>query len=489
MSNTAAVSATTLAATDAEKSIIGNRRGRLRLRVVRCSGLIPQDSFSGTSDPYYEVYCGDTKVYRSKTQSNTLCPQWATEGEACNIFMADTEQPIMIMLWDEDVVSSDFLGHVKFVLSRLAVCGEVTMPLQRRLDESDANVMRAGSLGSATLQWSFTPEAAFAVMSVEQPTTPLPDKGNGICNRGTLRLSVEKCCGLVNRFFTFEGSVYLNFLLNGIVVGTTLPAPMKGSDPTWADGSAAIEELVDAPLHSCIQIQLFSKKTLQDSCLGEVTLCLCQMPMTGKQVVSVKPRLGEVDSEILQHQSELGVVHLAWSYADAPELSAVIEGPGTLRLQLVAAKQLLDRDVVGTMEVYGVFTYEQADPVTTPVSHKSQTKQHRFEWERGAAIAELEIVDPRKPITISLLDKDVIHDDFLGQAEFLPSKNASKGEGSFTLHARPDEKDALIAEHPGVTWTGCYELGVYPSNQPRKKRGVKRTPSDRRTSCIECTPI
>ena len=438
------------AAVAAPINVIGNESGRLTLRVMKCDNLIPQDKMSGTSDPYFEVFYDGKSAFKSKTVKNTLSPVWPVEGNLCTMFIPDPRNPIEIMIWDEDVTTPDFQGLARLVLAQLEPTGELTLPLQPRAKEDDDNVRKAKSLGSTTVQWTYKPELAGSVRSPDQPKGVALQKSasfapqDAIQKAGTLRITVNKCTGLINRTFSFIGCPFVKFMVNGTPAFSTVPSAEKGSDPTWRADEATLSHHLSNPLNTVLEVQVWNKGKLSDDFLGELNLNLSQLPKTGDQTLSLKPRENESESYIQKNSQSLGTIHLTWAFNETLEgPKGSITGTGNLVVQLIAVKQVLDRDVVGSMEVYGIIMHEGVEKARTSIADKSMSKQHRFDWAEGAA-ATLEIADPGAPIDILIFDKDVTSDDFLGQVEFIPSKNAINGEMPFALQPRPNERDSLI---------------------------------------------
>jgi len=92
--------------------------GCLTVTVLRAKDLAAMDK-NGKSDPFCKVSCNFTaQVYQTHTIYKTLEPVW---NESFSLFAGaiETGHVVTVQLFDRDFVGQDFLGEVKFPLSRL----------------------------------------------------------------------------------------------------------------------------------------------------------------------------------------------------------------------------------------------------------------------------------------------------------------------------------------------------------------------------------
>jgi Ca2+-dependent lipid-binding protein len=138
----AALIAGTQAAQEAEEVNMKRAKGKgtsrmrpanvVHVDVLRAVGLSNADGWYGKSDPYCKVYLAGKLVHRTKTVSNNNNPEW-TEALHCGCeivlpsSLASAQGCILrLEVWDKDVGSDEFLGHVEIPGTELCALGSTS---------------------------------------------------------------------------------------------------------------------------------------------------------------------------------------------------------------------------------------------------------------------------------------------------------------------------------------------------------------------------
>ncbi|GCC35401.1 hypothetical protein chiPu_0013884 [Chiloscyllium punctatum] len=87
--------------------LFGHPKVVTQVHVVAASGLAQQDGETG-ADPYVIIRCGREKV-RSPIHKNTVNPEFDVKGI---FYRKDPKDPIRIEIWNNNVLSDQFLGQV-----------------------------------------------------------------------------------------------------------------------------------------------------------------------------------------------------------------------------------------------------------------------------------------------------------------------------------------------------------------------------------------
>lgn len=95
---------------------------KLQVHVVEARGLAARDE-NGLSDPFVRLQLGSTKA-KSATVYKTLNPTW-NEEYIFNVEGSDGE--LLVVVWDEDRFSRDFLGQVKIPISDILTAEKQTI--------------------------------------------------------------------------------------------------------------------------------------------------------------------------------------------------------------------------------------------------------------------------------------------------------------------------------------------------------------------------
>lgn len=95
---------------------------KLQVHVVEARGLAARDE-NGLSDPFVRLQLGSTKA-KSATVYKNLNPTW-NEEYIFNVEGSDGE--LLVVVWDEDRFSRDFLGQVKIPMSDILTAEKQTI--------------------------------------------------------------------------------------------------------------------------------------------------------------------------------------------------------------------------------------------------------------------------------------------------------------------------------------------------------------------------
>lgn len=404
-------------------------KGRLMLKVLSCSDLIPMD-FT-TSDPFFVVVVDGRRVYKSKIIDSTLNPVWTGSDGTSDVFIRDPTQPIFVEVYDHDTTSGDdFEGKIQLVPKDLEESGDSTLQL---LDEN----MRADkNRGKISFHWAFSKESLRS-----NPQAPVIQKP------GRLTVTIEACHSLISRS-TLRDQPHVAAFHGGSEVFRT----PKGStvNPSWTSADATFTQYISNPN---APIDLFAQDG--DKFLGMCCLVPQEMSHQGNGTLTLLPRPQESDSTILEKGS-LGTLSIKWVYEEARERKDAINKPGTLKLRVIGASGLISQDLFGNMEVYAEVC------VKNKVLHRTKEvdysiKKGSCEWMTGDGTGEIEIVDPATEVEVLLWDQDATTSDFLGRAVFRPNDNAKSGEVELILRPRPNETDSNVAKaqslgHVRLSW-------------------------------------
>ncbi|CUG86818.1 membrane-associated protein, putative [Bodo saltans] len=153
-----------------------NKPGTIRLRVIGASGLISQDTF-GEMEVYAEVHLRNKIIHRTKEVDYSMkkgsC-EWNAGDGTHEVQIDDPSTEVLILLWDKDATSSDFLGRAVFRPTENAKSGEIEMVLRPRPNEQDSKVAKAQSLGHLRVSWLFTESQERIDVSTKQPGVVAP---------------------------------------------------------------------------------------------------------------------------------------------------------------------------------------------------------------------------------------------------------------------------------------------------------------------------
>lgn len=109
--------------------------GQVDVKIICGKNLIGMD-FSGKSDPYVEVYCGTTKIFKTKKKNNTLNPEW-NEQFSFNI-QPDQRNILIFKVLDRDLPDKDdFMGEAEMDLSVFGMNRSEEFSLNLTADESE----------------------------------------------------------------------------------------------------------------------------------------------------------------------------------------------------------------------------------------------------------------------------------------------------------------------------------------------------------------
>lgn len=98
---------------------------KLQVNVLEARGLAARDD-NGLSDPFVRLQLGSTKA-KSATVYKDLNPSWNEEF----IFSVDgSDDELLVVVWDEDRFSRDFLGQVKIPISDVLTAEKQTIGRQ-----------------------------------------------------------------------------------------------------------------------------------------------------------------------------------------------------------------------------------------------------------------------------------------------------------------------------------------------------------------------
>ena len=98
---------------------------KLQVHVLEAKGLAARDE-NGLSDPFVRLQLGSTKAKSSAVYKN-LNPSWHEE------FFFNVNSPndqLLLVVWDEDRFSNDFLGQVKILISDILATEKQTITRQ-----------------------------------------------------------------------------------------------------------------------------------------------------------------------------------------------------------------------------------------------------------------------------------------------------------------------------------------------------------------------
>lgn len=98
---------------------------KLQVHVLEARGLAARDE-NGLSDPFVRLQLGSTKAKSGVVYKN-LNPSWNEE------FFFNVDGPndeLLVVVWDEDLFSNDFLGQVKVPVSDVRAAEKQTITRQ-----------------------------------------------------------------------------------------------------------------------------------------------------------------------------------------------------------------------------------------------------------------------------------------------------------------------------------------------------------------------
>lgn len=98
---------------------------KLQVQVLEARGLAARDE-NGLSDPFVRLQLGSTKAKSAVVYKN-LNPSWHEEF-FFNVEGSDEE--LLVVVWDEDRFSRDFLGQVKIPISDILTAEKQTISRQ-----------------------------------------------------------------------------------------------------------------------------------------------------------------------------------------------------------------------------------------------------------------------------------------------------------------------------------------------------------------------
>lgn len=124
---------------------------KLHVQVTEARNLAARDA-NGLSDPFVRLQLGNTKTKTSVVMRN-LNPAW---HEEFFFNVVESDEVLLVVVWDEDRFTDDFLGQVKIPVSRVLTAEKQTISrewftLQKRSEKSKFPVTGAFCLSTEFL--------------------------------------------------------------------------------------------------------------------------------------------------------------------------------------------------------------------------------------------------------------------------------------------------------------------------------------------------
>ena len=311
-------------------------------RIYSASGLLARDTW-GSSDPFVMVYDGadDTNlVLKTKPIKNNCNPQFP-DGTVTRPFRISSgggdRDMIRFEVWDEDLVSNDFLGEARVTVSEIiANFGGKPFPvtLRPRLKENDKTILKHhDQLGRIVLSFSnvtsaddiaaFNAQNAAQSNAAPKPAVEMPKEPRE-CN-----IYIPRCNGLLDRDdIGGHSDPYVKVYHVAATGGKTteLFNNIKkyvddNPNPTWPIEDASFNFTAYPNDEGALRFEVWDKDLTGSDFLGCVTIpvkSFVDKSFDGERIIQLTARDNEKEKDILKNIDNLGTITVSVKTGAAP---------------------------------------------------------------------------------------------------------------------------------------------------------------------------